>query len=94
MELVRALRRRFHPEYQSELYRLQLRNHDRKPNETLPELGQQICTLVAQAYPGANAEVLDLLGRDHFIDAINDPDTRWRIYKPNLKTWMELFAQL
>ena len=47
----------------------------------MPELGQQTCTLVAQAYPGANAEVLDVLGRDHFIDAIDDPDIRWRIYQ-------------
>ena len=48
-ELVRALARRFAPENQSELYRVQLRNHGRKPNETLPELGQQIRTLVASA---------------------------------------------
>ena len=80
-EPVRALGRRFDPENQSELYRVQLRNRGRKPNETLPELGQQICTLVAQAYPRANAEILDVLGRDHFIDAIDDPDIRWRIYQ-------------
>ena len=50
-ELVRALGRRFNPENQSELYRVQLRNRGRKVNESLPELGQQIRTLVAQAYP-------------------------------------------
>ena len=80
-ELVRALGSRFNPENQSELYRVQLRNRGRKVNESLPELGQQIRTLVAQAYPGANPEVLEVLGRDFFIDAIDDPDIRWRIYQ-------------
>ena len=80
-ELVTALGRRFNPENQSELYRVQLRNRGRKVNESLPELGQQIRTLVAQAYPGANPKVLEVLGRDYFIDAIDDPDIRWRIYQ-------------
>ena len=80
-EFVRALGRRFDPENQSEFYRVELQNCGRKPNETLPELGQQIRALVAQVYPGANAEVLDVLGRDHFIDTIDDPDIFWRIYQ-------------
>ena len=80
-ELIQALGRRFHPENQSELYRVQLRNRARKANETLPELGQQIRQLVAQAYPGANVEVMDALGKDYFIDSLEDPDLRWRIYQ-------------
>ena len=80
-ELVTALGRRFNPENQSELYRVQLRNRLRRTNESLPELGQHIRQLVSQAYPGANADVLDVLGKDYFIDSIDDPDIRWRIYQ-------------
>ena len=63
-ELVRALGTRFNPE------NFIVFNCSQKTSETLPELGQQIRTLVAQAYPGANAEVLDVLGRYYFIDTI------------------------
>ena len=78
-ELIQALGRRFNPEKQSELYRVQLRNLTRKANDTLPELGQQ-------AYPGANAKVMDALGRDYFIDSLEDPDLRWRIYQAKPET--------
>ena len=80
-ELIRALARWFNPENQSEHYRVQLRNRGQKVNESLPELGQQIRTLVAQAYPGANPEVLKVLGRDYVIDPIEDSDVCWRMYQ-------------
>ena len=80
-ELVAALGRRFNPQNQNELFRVQLRNRTRKSNETLPELGQDLKSLVYRAYPTATTELLDTLGKDHFIDAINDEDIRWRVYQ-------------
>ena len=85
-ELVQALGRRFNPENQSELYRVQLRNRCRKANETLPELGQQIRQLVAQVYPGANAEIMDALGRGYIINSLEDPDLKWRIHQAKPET--------
>ena len=81
VELVAALGRRFNPQNQNELFRVQLRNRTRKPSETLPELGQDLKNLVYRAYPTATTELLDTLGKDHFIDAINDEDIRWRVYQ-------------
>ena len=63
------------------MYRVQLRNGLRQTNESLPELVQHIRQLASQAYPGANADVLDVLGKDYIIDSIDDPDIRWNIYQ-------------
>ena len=69
VELVAALGRRFNPQNQNELFRIQLRNRTRKPSETLPELGQDLKNLVYRAYPTATTELLV------------DEDIRWRVYQ-------------
>jgi hypothetical protein len=79
--LASALGRRFNPENQSELYRVQLRNRVRMTEETLPELSQDIRRLVRLAYPEAPPRMIGVLAKDHFIDAINDSDMRWRLYQ-------------
>lgn len=85
-ELVASLGRRFNPENQTELYRAQLRNVQRLEKQTLPELGQEIRRLVRLAYPTAPENVIDALGKDCFIDALEDKDLRWRIYQVKAKT--------
>lgn len=88
-ELIAALSMRFNPSNQTELYRVELRNRCRQPKETLPELGQDIKRLVSLAFPSASSDILDTLGKDHFIDAIDDGDIRWRIYQSKPSTMDE-----
>ena len=77
--LVASLNQRFGSENQTEMFRAILKTKTRKPSETLPELAQSVRRLVKQAYPSAPYELLESLACDHFIDALIDSDTRWRI---------------
>ena len=79
IELVSALEKRFTPENQTELYRAQLRNITRGEKQSLPELGQEIRRLVQLAYPTVGENIVDVLGKDYFIDSIDDKDLRWRV---------------
>ena len=84
--LVDAIGRRFNPERQTELHRAQLRSRTRKPNESLPELGQAIKRLVKLAYPRASCELVDSLGRDYLLDALSDPNLRLHVYQARPST--------
>lgn len=84
--LTTALGQRFHPENQTELYKAQLRNVQRREKQTLPELGQEVRNLVRLAYPTAPENVLDTLSKDYFIEALDDKDLRWRIYQVKAKS--------
>ncbi|KAJ8048488.1 hypothetical protein HOLleu_00827 [Holothuria leucospilota] len=79
--LVTALRARFSPTNQHEVFRIQLKNRQRQKGETLPELGQIIKRLTRQAYPTASFDVLTALATDHFMDALDDPNLRLGVYQ-------------
>ena len=79
--LTAALGQRFGPENQTELFRVQLKNRLRRKDETLPELAQAIRRLTRQAYPSANYQLQETLSKEHFIDALNDTDIRWRVFQ-------------
>ena len=80
IELVSALNKRFHPDNQSQLYKVQLRTRRRKNKETLPELGQAIRRLTSLAYPEAPSQLIDTLAKDQFIEALEDGETRVKVY--------------
>ena len=79
-ELVSALSKRFHPNNQSQLYKVQLKTRRKKIKETLPELGQAVRRLTSLAYPEASTQLLDTLAKDHFIEALDDAETRVKVY--------------
>lgn len=78
-DLKRALFRRFDSVGQSELCRAQLKAITKQPQESYPELAHKITRLIARAYPDAPHHLRDTLAKDHFIDAVVDPDMRYRI---------------
>ena len=82
--LVAALESRFGDKRQSELHRMKLRNRDRRREETLPELVEDIEILARLAHPEAPIEVLETLTKDQFIDALNDHETRLRVAQARL----------
>ena len=79
--LTAALGQRFGPENQTELFRVQLKNRQRRREETLPELAQAVRRLTRQAYPSANYQLQETLAKEHFIDALQDADIRWRVFQ-------------
>ena len=91
-ELVKHLKIRYGFGGQSEMFRMQLKVRKQQEGETLNSLEQDIRKLIVLAYPGETSNILELIARDAFIDAICDrdlalqvlatgPDTLERAYK-------------
>lgn len=77
--LVRLLNVRFGSLERSEIYRARLQTRVKGKDETLSEMAQSIRKMTRQAYPMADASMINILALDYFIDAIPDSDTRLRI---------------
>ncbi len=77
--LAVALQNRFGTAHQAELHRATLRNRGRRREESLPEPMEDIERLVRLAYPQAEPTMLEVLAKDHFIDALADEDMRLRL---------------
>ncbi len=77
--LVAALQNRFGTAHQAELHRMKLKNRVRKREESLPELVEDVERLVRLAYPDAAPTILEVLAKDHFVDALTDDDMKLRI---------------
>ncbi len=95
--LSAALQNRFGNTRQVELNRAQLRGRTKRREETLPELAEDVERLARLAYPDAAEEMVIVLAKDQFIDALPDEDTRLRIRQSRpiglrqaLETAMEL----
>ena len=73
-ELVKHLKIRYGFGGQSELFRMQLKVRKQQEGETLNSLEQDIRKLIVLAYPGETSNILELIARDAFIDAICDRD--------------------
>ncbi len=70
------MRQRFAPSNQTELYKIQLKSRTRQRDETLSELGQSVRRLASMAYPDASTELVEILAKDHFIEALQDSEMR------------------
>ena len=77
--LVFALKERFAPSSQTELYRVQFKERRQKASETLPELGQSVRLLSNLAWPTAPLKLRDTLAKEQFFNALVDSEMRHRI---------------
>lgn len=77
--IIRLLRARFGNQNQAERFRAELRARRRKKGETLQSLYQDICRMLALAYPGPSNATTHLVGRDAFLDALDNHSMRVRI---------------
>jgi len=68
--------KRFGSSDQADRFRAELRTQKRWPNETLQSLYNDICRLMSLAYLGPNLELIDVVGRDAFLEALGDPSLR------------------
>ena len=85
-ELAKALKERFAPPNQTELYRVQLKERRQKAAETLTELGQDIWRLTNLAYATAPVDVRETLAKEQFIDCLHSSDMRLRIKQARPKS--------
>jgi len=70
--LIGALERRFGHHQQAEVYRARLKARMRARGEPFPQLAQEVETLVRRAYPAAAEDMVAVLTRDYFVDALQD----------------------
>ena len=80
-DLVAALDSRFGTSNRTEMFRVSLRSRTRKPEKTLPQLAQAIRRLTKQAYPDATVSLQDAIAKDQFIEALTDPELRWKVHQ-------------
>jgi len=78
-QLSEKLLRRYGSREQQEKFRVELRYRRRRNGESLQELAQDIERLTALAYPAVDQTLLDTLGCDAFIDALNNPALEFKI---------------
>ena len=57
--------------------------------ESLPELAQAIQRLTRQAYPSAPISLRELIAKDQFIEALTDPELRWKVHQAKAATLTE-----
>ena len=84
--IKRLLRCRFGNDNQAERFRAELRTRQRKPGESLQSLYQDICRLMALAYPGPTSELSEIVGRDAFLEALGNQALRVRILEREPRT--------
>jgi len=78
-ELVNRLRQRFGSKDMEERFQTELRCRRRKRGESVRELAQDIRRLLTLAYPGEQSRLVEHLGRDAFLAALDYPDLELRI---------------
>ena len=96
-ELIQLLRNRFGNQNQTERFRAELKSRRRRAGESLQKLYQDICRLMALAYPGPSNAMSDSVAVEAFLDALDDKRLRReiRIQKPkNLDAALEIACHL
>ena len=91
--LVTALDQRFGIAHRAELNRVKLRGRVRKREETLSELAEEVEHLARLAYPNAAAEMVEVLAKDQFIDALPDEDFRLRLRQSKPESLQQALEQ-
>lgn len=87
--LLAALEACFDSGHQAELNRMKLKNRLRQRDEGLTELAEDVEKLIRLAYPDADPAMVELLGIDHFIDALHDEEIRLKLRQSSPKTLRE-----
>ena len=86
--LLAAIEARFGNGHQAELNRMKLKNRVRK-REGLTELAEDVEKLIRLAYPDADPAMMEVLGIDHFIDALQEEEMRLKVRQSCPKTLRE-----
>jgi predicted aspartyl protease len=91
-EIVQLLRNRFGNINQMERFRAELRTRRRKNGESVQSLYQDIRRLLSLGFPGQVGELVEIIGRDSFLEALGDPVLRIRVLDQQPSTLDEALA--
>ena len=91
-EIICLLRNRFGNSNQMEKFRAELHSRRRQRGESLQAVYQDIRKFLALGFPGQFGEMYEILGRDAFLTALNDPNLRIRVLDQAPKTLDEALA--
>ena len=58
---------------------MHLKNRTRRRDVSLPELAEDVERLTRCSYPDAAADMIEVLAKDQFIDALQDEEMRLRL---------------
>jgi len=72
-ELICLLCQCFGMVNQVERFQNKLSNCKRKPGEELQQLYNEVCRLMLLAYPGPSSDLTNVVGRDAFLEALDNP---------------------
>ena len=83
--IVALLKARFDSENQAERFRAELQSRKRSKGESLQKLYPDVCRLISLAYPRESSALSDIVGRDAFLEALDDQALRVRILEKEPK---------
>ncbi|XP_063875862.1 uncharacterized protein LOC135108633 [Scylla paramamosain] len=92
-KVTATLERRYGYQHQTEVFRTRFRARLRGPGETLTRLAQDLEVLVRRAYPEASEEMITILLRDQFVDAIDNQQLRIYVQQAHPKDLQEALAK-
>lgn len=78
-EITQALKARFDPDRDIGVHWTKLKGRMRNKGESLPELACNIRRLVTKAYPDTNRRLIEQVSVQHFIDALDNSDTKIQV---------------
>jgi len=84
--VIRLLQTRFGNELQAERFKAELRARRRKPGEPLQQLYQEICRLVALAYPSSEVTLVHHVAKEAFITALDSRNLQLKLMEREPKT--------
>ncbi len=79
-DLVESMNKRFGPTNQEGMFRVLLKSTVQKDKESFPDLAHAIRRLTKNAYPNVPYTTVESIARDHFIDAIANPEVQKIVY--------------
>lgn len=91
--IVSVLERRYGHQHQSEVFRARFRARVRGRSETLQHLAQELETLARKAYPAATEDLLAILLRDQFVDALDDQQLQVYVKQAHVGDLQEALAR-
>jgi len=84
--VINLLRTRFGNELQAERFKAELRTRRGKSGETLQHLYQDVCRMVAMAYPSSEPALIHHVAKKAFIAALGDPTLQLKVMEREPKT--------
>ncbi|KAG7157489.1 hypothetical protein Hamer_G005932 [Homarus americanus] len=93
MALVKVLERRYGTKHQNDVYRARFWTRTHNRGETLQQLAQDLDSMAHRAYPGASPDLLVVLLKDQFVDALDSTKLKIQVKQSQPVTLQEALTR-